>query len=108
LHRAAHANRRSTVASTEVTSRTYRELEHRTNDGLEVLLFWHQVSNELTVRVLDQRTGDHFELEAEPDNALDVFHHPYAYAAFRGLPHAELSRNDAWPEGVEIQAATVP
>jgi hypothetical protein len=96
------------MASTEVTPQTYRELADRTNDGVEVVLFWHQLSNELTVSVSDQRTGAHFELEAEPDNALDVFHHPYAYAAFRGLPYAEVSRNGAWREGFEIQAATVP
>lgn len=74
------------MASTDVTPQPNRELAHRANDGVEVVLSWHQVSNELTVSVSDQRTGAHFELEAEQVNALDVFHHPYAYAAFRGLP----------------------
>ena len=96
------------MASTELKPQTYRELEHRTNDGVEVVLFWHPVSDELTVTVSDQRTGAHFELEAKPGNALDVFHHPYAYAAFLGLPYAEVSRNGASPEGFDIQATTVP
>jgi hypothetical protein len=69
----------------------YRELAYRANEGLEVVLFWHQITNELTVSVSDERTGAYFELVAEPDQALDVFNHPYSHAAFRGLPYAEVS-----------------
>ena len=29
------------------------------------------------------------EVAAAPDNALDVFEHPYAYAAFRGLRYED-------------------
>jgi hypothetical protein len=67
----------------------YRELAYRANDGVEVLLFWHQNTDELTVTVSDQRSGAYFELAAAPDEALDVFNHPYAHAAFRGLPYAD-------------------
>jgi hypothetical protein len=66
-----------------------RELAHRETDGLEVLLFWHEATNELTVSVSDERTGAYFELDAGPDEALDVFYHPYAHAAFRGVPYDE-------------------
>jgi hypothetical protein len=66
-----------------------RELAYRATDGLEVMLFWHEATNELTVSVSDERTGAYFELDAEPDEALDVFHHPYAHAAFRGVPYDE-------------------
>ncbi len=79
------------MASTDATHQPYRELAHRTNDGVEVVLFWHQISDQLTVSVSDQRSGAYFELAAEPDGALDVFNHPYAYAAFRGVPYAEVS-----------------
>lgn len=61
------------------------ELALRRNDGLSVALLWSRARNLLTVLVTDDRTGERFELEATPDNALDVFHHPYAYAASRGL-----------------------
>jgi hypothetical protein len=64
-----------------------RELAHRATDGLEVILFWHAVTNELTVSVSDERTGAYFELAAEPDEALAVFYHPYAHAAYRGVPY---------------------
>ncbi len=57
------------------------------NDSLEVVLFWHQATDELTVTVLDERNGIHFELAVEPHQALDVFNHPYAHAAFQGLSH---------------------
>jgi hypothetical protein len=73
------------------TEQTYRELAHRANDGVEVVLFWHQLTHELTVNVSDERTGAYFELDAEPHEALDVFNHPYAHAAFRGLPYEEAS-----------------
>ena len=34
----------------------------------------------------DAKTGDAFAVEVRPqDHALDVFHHPYAYAAWRGV-----------------------
>jgi hypothetical protein len=63
----------------------YRELASRGGDGIEVVLFWHQNTDELTVAVSDARSGAYFELAAAPHEALDVFNHPYAYAAFRGL-----------------------
>jgi hypothetical protein len=66
-----------------------RELAHRANDGVEVVLFWQEITNELTVSVSDARTGAYFELPAAPDQALDVFEHPYAHAAFRGLPYQD-------------------
>jgi hypothetical protein len=69
----------------------YRELAYRTSDGLEVMLFWDQGTAELFVSVSDERSGAHFGLEAEPNQALDVFTHPYAHAASRGLRYEEAS-----------------
>jgi hypothetical protein len=38
------------------------------------------------VAVADGRTGARFEIEVrEDERALDVFHHPFAYAARRGM-----------------------
>ena len=61
------------------------ELAQRENDGIAVTLLWHTESDRLTVTVRDRRTGEAFDLEASARNAMDVFHHPYAYAARRGL-----------------------
>jgi hypothetical protein len=59
-----------------------QELAYRYSDGLEVTLFWHQVTEGLTVCVCDQRRGSYFEIRPEPHQALDVFYHPYGYASF--------------------------
>ena len=59
------------------------ELASRTSGGIEVTLLWNRRSDELTVCVRDSQTGTYFELQAARDKALDVFYHPYAYAAAR-------------------------
>jgi hypothetical protein len=65
----------------------WRELAYRASDGVEVSLFWSKDDDELVVRVSDGRTRDSFELPVGKANPLDVFYHPYAYAAFAGLDH---------------------
>jgi hypothetical protein len=61
------------------------ELDHRSNDGLEVTLLWEAETNRVTVNVFDAKSGDDFTIEVDPTEALDAFHHPYAYAANRGV-----------------------
>jgi hypothetical protein len=75
------------MASIDTTHSPFRELAHRSNDGVEVVLFWHEVTSDLTVCVSDKRSGAYFELPAPRERALDVFHHPYAYAAFEHVPY---------------------
>jgi hypothetical protein len=62
-----------------------KELAQRENDGISVTLTWHTETNRLTVSVRDWRTGEAFDLPAAARDAMDVFHHPYAYAAQRGV-----------------------
>jgi hypothetical protein len=59
-----------------------RDLDHRRADGIEVRLLWNRRNGRVLVAVSDARTGDAFSVEV-PASArpLDVFHHPYAYAA---------------------------
>ena len=66
---------------------TYTELAHRASDNVAVSLLWRRRDNRLRVAVADARTGEEFELTAHPENALDVFYHPFAYAAFHGLDY---------------------
>ena len=68
-------------------STTYTELAHRNGGSVAVSLLWRRDDNRLTIAVADSRTGDEFELNAHPENALDVFYHPFAYAAFQGLDY---------------------
>lgn len=57
----------------------HRELASRSNDGLDVILLWHPTTDELLVRVWDQRQHIRFEVRPKRDMALDVYYHPYAY-----------------------------
>ena len=62
------------------------ELAVREQSGVEVTLYWVRGTDVLLVSVVDRRNGEAFELVLQPgERALDVFHHPYAYAATRGL-----------------------
>lgn len=67
------------------TQQRMTELAQRLSDGVDVSLLWDRLAGDLTVVVWDSRAGDHFELPALPENALDVFNHPFAYAAFLGI-----------------------
>ncbi len=70
-----------------MNNRNTTELAYRAGDGVEVSLLWSRADRSLIVVVSDARTGDRFELPAHPENALAIFHHPYAYAAFQGLDY---------------------
>jgi hypothetical protein len=71
----------------EATHETWRtELAARESNGVSVRLFWSRSTDLLTVTVSDAANGDYFELVLEQDErAMDVFHHPYAHAAARGV-----------------------
>lgn len=65
-----------------------RELAHRTGDGFEVVLLWHQEEgrDRLQVLVEDTRSGESLVVEVRSkESALDVFYHPFGYAASRGI-----------------------
>ena len=57
-----------------------RELAHRSSAGVDVTLYWHRTLDELIVCVWDERQGAYFEIRPQRYLALDVYHHPYAYA----------------------------
>jgi hypothetical protein len=65
----------------------WQELACCASDGLEVTLFWHVVTDRLTV--CGQRRGTYFEIRPEPHQALDVFYHPYAYASFSTVRYGD-------------------
>jgi len=68
-----------TTATTQTTG-SFEELDYRDGDGIEVSLLWSRTTNELSVLVVDTNTDEQLELCVEPDEALEVFHHPFAYA----------------------------
>ena len=65
---------------------TPKELALRRSGTCEVALFWSRRTHRAAVKLEDDATGMTLELPlAETDDPLDVFDHPYAYAAARGL-----------------------
>jgi hypothetical protein len=83
-------------ASFDLTSA--RELDVRTNDGVQVRLLWHPSSDRIAVEVFDSRTREQFALAVQAADAFDAFHHPFAYAA-----RDELSRAAA----ADLQTAEI-
>lgn len=65
---------------------TLRELDRRSTGEADVSLLWRERDGRLFVAVVDARQRERFDLEVrEGEQALDVFHHPYAYAAWHGV-----------------------
>jgi hypothetical protein len=56
------------------------ELATRRNGGVEVRLLWNPAADELKVAVVDEGTGETFEVRIPGESALDAFYHPFAYA----------------------------
>jgi hypothetical protein len=74
----------------------------RESNGITVRLLWSRATNLVTVAVADAASHDYFELVLDEDEpALEVFNHPFAHAAARGLefgtrrPEPELLREAA-------------
>jgi hypothetical protein len=80
-------NERKDRAMFEPTDETCRtELMSRESNSITVRLLWSRATNLVTVAVADATSDEYFELvlnEHEP--ALEVFIHPFAHAAARGL-----------------------
>jgi hypothetical protein len=69
-----------TEAVTPIRTRI-RELAERTSNGTRIRLYWRQGTPELWVEVWEPELDVTIEIPAGPECALEVFHHPYAYAA---------------------------
>jgi hypothetical protein len=57
-----------------------REICHRSNDGIEVTLWWLPGADRLQVAVVDTKLNRCFQLPVDADRAMRVFNHPYLYA----------------------------
>ena len=65
---------------TATTTHLMRELDHRNTDWIDVRLLWNEHDGRVVVQVADAKTDESFTVEVrEGENALNVFHHPYAY-----------------------------
>ena len=80
-----------------------RELAVRVSNGTQVRLLWRQGTRQLWVELWEPATAGALRIQAQPENALDVFRHPYAYAGLQSsLPPAEsLSICECEPQAVD-------
>jgi hypothetical protein len=69
----------ATVLDMEGNSPIVDLADRRTSD-LDVVLLWGQRSGRFWVNVTHRRSGRTARINATAKNALDVFHHPFAYA----------------------------
>ena len=60
-------------------SESVRELAERTSNGTLTRLFWLQGTRQLWVEVYDPELDETVVIPAEPERALETFHHPYAF-----------------------------
>jgi hypothetical protein len=69
-----------------------RELAARSSAGADVTLLWHPLTDELLVRVSAPWESGDFEIPVSHEQALDAYHHPYAYASRLSPAVAEPQR----------------
>ena len=55
------------------------DLAFRESGGLEVTLLWSRSDESFLIVVTDAWTGETFAVSASSADAMDVFHHPFAY-----------------------------
>lgn len=63
------------------TEDNYEELASRENHGIWVSLLWNRASDRVKVAVYDASIDASFDVAVGEESPLDVFHHPFAYAA---------------------------
>jgi len=71
------------TTTTTQTTDSFEELDYRESDGIEVSLLWSRATNDLTILVVDTKADELLELRIQPHEAMDAFHHPFAYAESR-------------------------
>ena len=57
-----------------------RELAQRLTGSVEVLLLWHPDIDLVELSLQDRATGGGFQVDDAPEDSIDAFYHPYAYA----------------------------
>ncbi len=63
-----------------------RELDRRNGGGIDVKLLWNSRTDRLYVVVNDAQRDSDFRVAVQAGDALEAFHHPYAYRRPRPAP----------------------
>lgn len=88
----ARRQREGEVMRPTRSGETWKELAGRVSDGLEVTLLWSESAGRVKVAVADARLAEQFEFEVAGADALAAYHHPFAYAAGRGVRFGDALR----------------
>ena len=75
-----------------VTRPRNRELAERFSNGIHVRLLWRKETKQLWIEVREPDDDGVLAIPVRPEQALDAFRHPYAYAASGGLQFPTESR----------------
>jgi len=67
------------MSATAITTNNWVELADRAGDGLEVRLYWNSDDGRVKVTVTHVATDRVGELDVVPADAMEAFHHPFAY-----------------------------
>ena len=88
-----------TPTTTLVSADDWRELASRENHGLAVSILWSKTADQVKLTIVDSTYGEEFELPVPGADALEAFHHPFAYLANRGRGTAARASLDLQPQG---------
>jgi len=70
----------------------YIDLATRFAGSINVALFWDRVKGDCVVVAHDDLTGEDLRIQVEPEQAADVFRHPFAYASRGRVVRSKLAR----------------
>ncbi len=83
---------------TVTLSSNWQELASRNNNGLAISLLWNKARGRVKVSVVDNSCDEEFEFDVAGVVALAAFHHPFAFAAGRGVRFGDARR-----ESIDLQ-----
>jgi hypothetical protein len=69
----------------------YIDLATRYSGSINVALFWDRVKGDLIVVAHDELTGEDVRIPVDPDQAAEVFRHPFAYASQGEVVRSKLA-----------------
>jgi hypothetical protein len=67
--------------SVTASGRLVRELDQRSSDGITIMLWWDPALDGVGLDITDERIHEQWMVRVPADEALNAFHHPFAYLA---------------------------
>jgi hypothetical protein len=83
------------TGSTLEATPTVRELDHRHSDGVDVFLLWDARTDQVSIELTDEHSGESLAFAVEPSEALSAFHHPYVYPTHASFGRRHLDKAEA-------------